>query len=45
MFRNGTGVARYLGGGDIYNSETDSYMSSPMRHAATWAEACRRDNL
>jgi hypothetical protein len=45
MFREGTGVCRHLVGGEVYNSETDSYMSTPLRHANSWKEACEMDKL
>jgi len=47
MFRDGdpAGVCRYLGKGDCYDSDTDSYMSSPLRHADNWEGACKMDKL
>lgn len=47
MFRNGDpfGVCRPLVGGDKYQSETDSYMSVPLRHADDWYDACEMDKL
>lgn len=38
-------VVRYLVGGETYDPETDSLMSSPMRHADDWQDACRTDGL
>lgn len=45
MFRQSAGVCRHLGESDTYNSDTDSYMSSLLRHADSWSEACKMDKL
>lgn len=46
MFRNGSkaGVCRHLRAGETYNEETDSLMSSPLRHADNWAGALRMES-
>ena len=48
MFRDGdpAGVCRHLDrSGDKYQPDTDSYMSTPLRHADNWEDACRMDKL
>lgn len=41
MFRDGdpAGVCRHLRKGEVFNGDTDSLMSSPLRHADNWEEA------
>lgn len=45
LFEQSKGVCRYLKSGEKYNEETDSLVSSPLRHADSWAEACAMDGL
>lgn len=45
LFANGPEgrVCRHLRGGERYNEEVDSLISSPLRHAANWRDALRID--
>ncbi len=45
MFRQGSGVCRHLKDGETYQPDTDSLMSVPLRHASSWRDACKMDDL
>ena len=47
MFRNCAAgqICRRFQNGESYDAENDSYMSVPLKHAGSWAEACERDGL